>query len=87
MLLCNYVFVTAASSSFSVSLLRRYCILPLHLPARRPPPPPPPCHRCHHPPCALLLVAVSSCVGDEEGLEGRHSSGSGYCQSQRGRRS
>jgi hypothetical protein len=26
-----------------------------------------------------IASAVSSCVGDKEGLEGRHSSGSGYC--------
>ena len=59
---------TAASTSSSVSLLRRYRILPLRL--RRPP-----CRRPRQgiaprrrhlrrrrPPCALLLVAVSSCV-------------------------
>ena len=29
-------------------------------------------------------MAISSCVDDEESLEGRHSSGSGYCRSRRG---
>ena len=66
MLLCNYVFVTAASSSSSVSLLRRYRIPPLRRhPGRR-------CRprqeirsrsrrrrrRHPRPPCAFLLLLL-----------------------------
>jgi hypothetical protein len=61
MLLFNYVFVTTASSSSSISLLRRSLIPPLHChPGHR-------CrprqgirsHRCRRrPPCALLLLLL-----------------------------
>ena len=64
MLLCNYVFVTTARSSSSVSLIRRYRIPPLRRrPGRRCRPRQGIrshcCRRRHpRPPCALLLLLL-----------------------------